>query len=172
MSLLAALVGQPALGQHDETVRAIQATYLYKFGPFIEWPMAAFDGPGAPLRLCIVGHDPFGAMAEQAVAGQQIRQRPIEIRRMRTVEAGADCHILYAGGSEVQPVYAILDTVRGLPVLTVTSDAPPSVSGIVNFVVRDGRVRFEIDDQAAAENGLAISSKVLSLALRVRPRGS
>ncbi len=91
---------------------------------------------------------------------------------MRAVTQTSECHIVYAGGSAVQPVYAILDTVRGLPVLTVTSHAPASEAGIVNFVVVEGRVRFEIDDDAAAQNGLAISSKLLSLALRVRPRGA
>jgi hypothetical protein len=41
------------------------------------------------------------------------------------------------------------------------------VRGIINFVISDGHVRFEIDKGAAAVNGLTISSKLLSLAVRV-----
>jgi hypothetical protein len=37
-------------------------------------------------------------------------------------------------------------------------------------VIHDNRVRFEIDDAAAARNGLTISSKLLGLALSVKPR--
>lgn len=171
LSVLGAMLGQPARGQEVETVRAVKATYLYKFGPFVEWPGAIFESAAEPVILCIVGDDPFGNVVERAVAGQQIRQRPIQVRRLRAVAQDSECHILYAAGSPVQPVPAILDTVRGRPVLTVTSEDPRSdTAGIVNFVVQDGRVRFEIDDAAAAENGLVISSKVLSLALRVRPR--
>ena len=55
--------------------------------------------------------------------------------------------------------------------LTVTDAAVSrDEKGIVHFVIHDDRVRFEIDDRAAAENGLMISSKVLSLALSVTPR--
>jgi hypothetical protein len=54
-------------------------------------------------------------------------------------------------------------------VLTVTDAAPSGVHGIVNFVLLDDRVRFEIDLGQAARNGIAISSKLLSLAVTVQP---
>ena len=65
----------------------------------------------------------------------------------------------------------ILEALRGSPVLTV-GDAKESGGGIVTFVVKDNRVRFTVDDEAAAQNGLVISSKLLSLALNVKPRPS
>ena len=170
--VLAMASGQTVQAQTpSDAERAIKATYLYKFGPFIEWPEAAFRSPDEAIRLCIVGIDPFGAIVEHALAEQQIQQRPIRILRMATADPAARCHILYAAGSPAQSVSAILATIRGLPVLTVTGDdtADPA-AGIIHFVIHDGRVRFEVDDAAAALNGIAISSKVLSLALRVRPR--
>jgi len=58
-----------------------------------------------------------------------------------------------------------------MPVLTVSDGANTGAgTSIVSFVVQDNRVRFDIDDAAAAANGLAISSKLLSLARAVRPR--
>jgi hypothetical protein len=41
---------------------------------------------------------------------------------------------------------------------------------VVHFVVKDKRVRFTIDDEAASLNGLKISSKLFNLALSIRPR--
>jgi len=56
------------------------------------------------------------------------------------------------------------------PVLTVTDSIDAlDAKGMINFVVADNRVRFEIDDAAARRSGLVISSKLLSLALSVRP---
>ena len=63
-----------------------------------------------------------------------------------------------------------VDALRGSRMLTV-SDAP-GVGAVVSFIVRDRRVRFSIDDDAAAQNGLVISSKLLDLALSVKPRPS
>ena len=69
------------------------------------------------------------------------------------------------------PVHDLLGAARGSPALTVTDvgqDAPEK--GIINFVIADNRVRFEIDDRAAAQAGFTISSKLLSLALSIKPR--
>jgi hypothetical protein len=56
-------------------------------------------------------------------------------------------------------------------VLTVTDSARDEPArGIINFLIQNNRVRFEIDNGAAAESGLTISSKLLSLAVSVKPR--
>jgi hypothetical protein len=39
-------------------------------------------------------------------------------------------------------------------------------------VVKDNRVRFDIDDEAAEQNALTVSSKLLSLALNVKRKQS
>jgi hypothetical protein len=38
---------------------------------------------------------------------------------------------------------------------------------MVHFVIRDGRVRFDIDARLARQSGLSISPKLLELAVRV-----
>ena len=146
---------------------AVKATYLYKLGAFIDWPASAFDGPAAPLRLCVAGDDPFGALLDQAVRGQSITGRPISVTRVDRVARGVACQILFIAGSGSQPVAEALAEVRGSPVLTVTDGAQdPAARGIVDFVVKDNRVRFLIDAAAAGQAELAISSKLLSLSLR------
>jgi YfiR/HmsC-like len=158
------------LAQSNTVELAIKATYLYKFPPFVEWPASALP-PGGYFAICIVGDDPFGAMLDQAVTGQQIKDRPILVRRMVIFNADAGCQIVYATGSAMQPVPVILAALRGRPVLSVTdSDREGQPRGILNFMIAENRIRFEIDDAAAAESGLVISSKLLSLAIRVRPR--
>ena len=169
--LLALFAALPVLAQANPLALAVKATYLYKFGPFVGWPRTIFATPDAPVVLCVVGDDPFGATLDEAVVGQRIGERPIALRRLAAAERQSDCHIMYMAGSAAQPVAAALDAVRGTPVLTFTDEARGSAAkGIIHFVIRDDRVRFEIDEYAAAENGITISSKVLSLAIAVRPR--
>lgn len=173
LALLACATASSALGQAagNPLERAVKATYLYKFGPFITWPQTVFAAPEGPINLCVAGEDPFGATLDEAVAGQVINGRPIALRRMARVERQSGCHILFAAGSPAQSVDEAIAAVRGTPVLTFTDSARGNkAKGIIHFVVHDDRVRFEIDEYAAAENGITISSKVLSLAVSVRPR--
>ena len=159
----------------DESLEyGVKAAFLYKFGSYVEWPAAAFISPTSPFNLCVAGgSDQFGSTLDKVVNGKRINNRDIVIRRLKTVERDSGCHILYIGGSEAQHGAQILEAVRGSSVLTV-SDAGGSGSGaaIIDFVVVDNRVRFDIDDEAAAQNGLVISSKLMNLALNVKRRTS
>ena len=146
---------------------AVKAAYLYKFAPFVQWPVEA-RGPGTPFTVCVVGADPFGPVLDRAVVGQKVGDRPIVIRRLSLAAHDSPCEIAFLGGSHAQSVRDELVALHGAPVLTVT-DAAAS-PGVVDFALTQGRVRFRIDDQTAAEDGLTISSKLLSLAVSVRPR--
>jgi hypothetical protein len=83
------------------------------------------------------------------------------------VDRGVACHILFLAPSRRQSVAEALDKVRGAAILTITDGAPDSASrGMVDFVLKEGRVRFRIDDRAADRAKLVVSSKLLSLAVR------
>lgn len=160
-----------AVAQSDPLEYAVKATYLYKFVPFVEWPDSAFASPSSPVILCIVGADPFGDLVDRAVSGETAGRRPIEVRRLHSADRTAGCHIMYVAGSATQSAAEALHAVRGTPVLTVTDARQGGAArGIIHFVIRDDRVRFAVDDRAAAANGLEISSKLLSLATSVRSR--
>jgi len=170
--LLALLLAGRATAADDSLEYAVKAAFLAKFGGFVEWPASAFGAPSAPLQLCVLGEDPFGAALDRVAAAQQVAGRGLEVRRLKTAVRGDNgCHILYIAPSESARLAQVLEAVRGSSVLTVSDVRPPAAAtGIINFVVKDERVRFDIDDEAAAQNRLAVSSKLLSLALSVKPR--
>lgn len=146
---------------------AVKAAYLYKFGLYVDWPASAFASPESAIHLCIFGEDPFGNTIDEAVKGQLINRRPIVIRRLKAGSQESGCHIMYLGTSDIVRAAQHPKPMIGKGVLTV-SDVPGI--GIINFVIKDNRVRFDIDEEAAAQNGLGISSKLLDLALTVKPR--
>lgn len=171
--LIMSAAGDPAYAQEQAQEHALKAALLSKFGLYVEWPGSAFSSPASPVNLCVAGKDPFGEALDKVVASELINNRKVIIRRLKTVGRDSDCHILYIGESDAQPLEQIIEAVRGANVLTVT-DAKKSGSGtgIIDFVIKDNRVRFDIDDEAADQNGLVISSKLLNLALNVKRRTS
>jgi hypothetical protein len=143
---------------------AIKASYLYKFAPFVQWPSTAFDSPAAPLIICIGGQNPFGAALDEAVRGQRVNGHPIVVRHIEAVRPGLTCQILFVGGDNSEEM---LRAVAGEPVLTVTDRSRGVTGGIIQFVTTAGRVRFMIDLGTAQNSGIAISSKLLGLAVSV-----
>jgi hypothetical protein len=164
--VLAAAAG-PARAQGNLEY-ALKATFIYKLAAFVEWPPAAFDSSTSAINLCVAGTNPFGKVLDQAVAGQKIESHPIVVRRAGDKAAG--CHILYLGMASAPSAAQTLRSVRGSPVLTVTDSAfEDGARGIVHFVIRDSRVRFEINADSASQNGITLSSKLKSLAVSARP---
>lgn len=168
--VLCALVGTAPARALEATEPAIKAAFLYKFGFFVEWPQASFASGDSPINLCIVGDDTFGALLDDTVKGKKIGNRTVAVRRMDAVTKNSGCHILYLPGAADARAVQTLAALKGSNVLTVTDEKSNGDGGIISFVMKDNRVRFDIDDAAAASGGLAIDSRLLNLALAVKPR--
>jgi hypothetical protein len=167
-SLLATLLPHGVKADQGSLEFAVKAAFITKFVPFVGWPNGAFAASGETLRICVAGRDPFGDLLDRAADHQSIAGHPVTIQRFSVVARNSNCQVLYAAGSPEQPVADMLAAVRGTPVLTLTDNASdPKDRGMINFIISDNHVRFEIDEAAAEQNGLMISSKLLSLAARV-----
>lgn len=156
-----------ALVTHSQPVALeyqVKASYLYNFIQFIAWPKEVFGNDGK-FNLCVVGAERFGK-ALDAFAGERVEGREIAVRRMdRDAPArAARCHLLFIGGVEADAGPA--DALGEHGVLTI-GETPGFLQrgGVINLIEVRGRIRFEINQQAARQAGLVISSRILSLAV-------
>jgi hypothetical protein len=169
LALGLAVVARPGPARAGELAEAAaKAAFLDNLAPFVDWPPAAFAAPADPFVICIVGKDPLGPALDQAIAGQKAAGRPIVARRLAKAAREAGCQIIYLGGAPAPLVKDTLAAVHGSPVLTVTDN--PGPPGIIDLAFDRGLLRFRVDDQLAADGGLTLSSKFLSLAVSVRAR--
>jgi hypothetical protein len=147
----------------------VKAAYLQNFGRFVEWPPAIRGSTEASFRICVLGDDPFGASLENVFAGEVIGERSVEAHRIARLKDSSSCHILFISASEADQVKQILSSLDRAGVLTV-SDIPRFLQsgGMIQFVSRDNRIRFEINLAAVESAGLALSSELLKVALAVR----
>jgi hypothetical protein len=159
----ALIAGSPTAPAADRSLEyAVKATFLYKFVPFVDWPPGTFEDAPTPFVICIVGADPFGDASERTIAGQHLGPHPVVLRRLATADARSNCPVMFVAGSPAQPVPEALDAVRGTPTLTITDTV--QTGAVIQFVMVDGRVNFDIDAAAASANHLTVSSKLLALA--------
>lgn len=150
---------------------AVKAAFLYNFAKFVDWPADAFRSPRDPMVLCLLGEDPFGRELDRTVGGKTVLGRQLVVRRLETLTGVEECRILFVSSSEGPRFGQVLAAVADHAVLTVgEEEAFGRAGGIISFVVRQSRVRFQIDRAAAARAGLGISSQLLELAETVTGR--
>jgi len=147
----------------------VKAAYLYNFSRFIEWPARPAAETGEPFAICVLGKDPFGPILDATVSGQGAGAQGLVARRLTKPEDALACQILFVGDSEEGHLKEILTALGKVSILTV-SDIPrfSERGGMIEFVLKGDRVRFEVNLSNAVNAGLAVSSDLLKVALTVR----
>ena len=170
LALLAGLLfAQAAWAQGDDLSleRKVKAAFLYKFLGYIEWPPGSFAQPDSPVVIAVSGADEVAVELQQIVRGRNADNHPIVVRRLAPGEAPAGIHLLFAGGSDKARIAALLKPLLARPVLLATeTEGALALGSAINFLVVDGRVRFEVAAAAAERNGVKLSSRLLSLAYK------
>jgi len=152
-----------------EVEAQVKAALIPKLAGFVEWPPQAFASSNAPVVITLLGEDPFGPEFDSALKEQRIQSRPWRVVRAREWSPTNECHILFVSRSEARHVGKILAGVGMRPVLTLgESSGFAEAGGVVNFTKVDGRVRFEVNLEAAGKHGLKISARLLQVSRVVR----
>ena len=143
----------------------VKAFFLYNFARYVEWPAESFKSSNDPIVICILGQNPFGGALDQAIAGKVVDGRPFVVRQLSDIQPESNCHILFVNSSERKRFRSMAGRLKGSGVLSV-GEIPGFTAdgGVINFKLEGGKVRFEIDVDAAGRERLHISSKLLSLA--------
>src|SRR5690242_17603909 len=146
----------------------VKAAMIYNIAKFVDWPADTFSSDRAQISVCILGKSPFGA-ALDTLQGKTVRGRQLVVRQVERADDIVACHILFISESEKRALPAILSGLKQQSVLTV-SELPrfAQAGGMVNFVEQEGKVRFEINLEAAQQARLKISSQLLKLSKIVR----
>jgi len=143
----------------------VEAAFLYNFTKFVEWPGDAFASVNSPLQICVLGHDPFGSDFEQLIVDKTVDGHRIELAHPEGVPQARACQILFIASSQKQQIQQILLGLKGASVLTVGDTAGfVQMGGMINFVLDDNRVRFEINLKATELAHLKLSARLLTVA--------
>jgi len=164
---LAALLPAIAGGQTPDEYQ-VKAAFLFNFAKFVAWPPQTFKSPTDAVSICVLGPDPFGRSLDEAVAGKSVDGRKFVVRQVDSLGQAGGCQILFFAARQKKHA-----TDTPLPgVLTVgETDGFAAGGGVIGFKLEGGRVRLEVNVDAAELGKLRISSKLLSLAQIVKTRG-
>lgn len=167
--MLLAGASSPCAAQSNPqaTEYQVKAAYLYKFIGYVEWPPRAQAASGAPLTIGVIGADGLVDDLQQAVAGRGIQGRAISVRKLGHGDPVAGLQMLFIGRT-ASDIAGLLAAARESGVLTVTeSEDAFAMGSVINFVVVQDKIRFDIALQSAERAHLRISSRLLAVARKV-----
>jgi hypothetical protein len=145
----------------------VKAAFLYRFTGFVEWP--SDTNTASTFIVAVLGSKGVAGELEKILLQQSIKSRPARVRTISSAREARGAHVIYVGPEYRGDLRGFIQQIGSTPILIVT-DHPQGLDhgSIVNFMLVDRRVRFEVSLAAANRAGLKINSGMLAVAARVR----
>ena len=146
----------------------VKAAFVYKFAEYVEWPAGAFAQPDAPLTIGVMGADALADELRDVTAGRRVDGHPVAVRVVKAGESLSGLQVLFIGRTETMRLAQWIKLASPSALIVSESDGALDAGSVINLVMRQGRVRFEVSLGAADKRGLKLSSRMLAVALQVR----
>lgn len=145
----------------------LKAAFLLNFSKFTTWPKEAFARTSENFDFCVVGQNPFGSIL-RSLETKSVSGRQVKLHLLNSLEEGKGCHLMFVSKSEKGKLDQLQQLTNGQPVVTVSDiQGFSSDGGIFEFITREGKLSFIVNNRQAKRNGLQINASLLSLAAKV-----
>lgn len=142
----------------------IKGAMIVNFIRFVKWPPEDANHSGERFIVGVLGSDPMMEVLKTQ-EGKIIDGKALTIQRFDQLKGITECHILFVGDDWSRRINEILNTVQGVSVLTI-GDAEEFCrqGGMIRLFREKNNIRFEINNAAAVQANLQLSSKLLEIA--------
>jgi len=149
--------------QRDE--RAVRAAYVFNLMKYVEWPAARGE-----LRIAFLGNPADGALFESMLNGKSIESRSVRVMLRPEDEELEECSVVYFEDEKANELRKTLQRLKGRSILTIgETEGFELEGGMVGLVKQDDHIQLRVNLEATQHAGVKISSRVLNLAVIVRP---
>lgn len=145
----------------------VKAAYLYNFAKSADWPAQTLPSGSSPLVIGVVsGDDEFIDSLTRTVAGRSIGTHPIAVKRVAGDAELKSCQMVFvrssAGRKRTQAVISALGFASVL--LVGEEEGFLHEGGMINLVLVNGTIRFEIDREALQRAGIQVNAALIATA--------
>lgn len=142
-----------------------QSLFIYNFSKYVKWPDSHQSGD---FVIGILGSANMTKSLKSMSVNKKVNGSSIVVKEFSSVAEIRDCHILYVAERESGKMSQIIELTKGQSILIVTDKPGLAKKGsVINFIERDGKIKFELNQQYADSRGLKISGSLVSLAILV-----
>jgi hypothetical protein len=155
-----AFTGALAVSEVSEKVISV---FIYNFAINGQWPDSESEFTIGVLEQPALARELSAVSAEKTVGSQKIKV--VQFSNSSKVQ---NCNILFIPAAKSNSLSDISGKLSGSPTLIVTEKHGLAKSGSgINFVIVDGKLRFEVNNSAIEKRGIKLSNKIKSLGIAV-----
>jgi len=154
-----------SLSEANAQKERFHSLFIYNFCKYVKWPEGQQSDD---FVIGVLGSENMVKTLKAAAGNKKVNGKPIAVKHFKNPAEVAGCHILYVANSSSHQISKVLDSTTDESVLIV-SDKPgfAKKGAAINFIEKQGKIKFELNQEVAESRGLKISGSLASLAILV-----
>ena len=141
----------------------IHSVFIYNFTKYIQWPSNDQSGD---FIIGVLGDSPIVGSLEKLAAERKIGSRSMVVKKYSSVAQIGKCHMLFIPDKSSNDLEAALAQLGNSSTLVMTERKGLGSKGSsINFIVVDGKQKFELNKAATDKAQLKVSTELTSLAI-------
>lgn len=142
-----------------------QAAYMYNFFSFLEWPASSRTGD---FNIGVLGNDAIVPELQKIAKTKKVISQSIKILVFNNVNEIKKCHVLFIPKKQSSNITKAITKIENWNTLII-SNANDGISkgAAINFVLKNGKLAFELKKSNATKYNVKISSNLNKLATKV-----
>lgn len=142
-----------------------QSLIIYSITKYVVWPDAYNQGD---FEILVLGDCPILTELQSMAQSKKIGDRVIKVTKISKPEEIRKCNMLYVPASKSGQFDNVLAKVNSQSILIVSEEAGLGTKGSnINFIVKDGKLAFEINQAAVTRQNLKVSNELTRLAILI-----
>ncbi len=148
----------------------LKSGYIEKFTHFIEWKANRSSGDSV-FRIAVIGDKRFKEALSAVFEKVRVNNLDVDVNSISSIDQIKNSRIVVISGNLDNDILSkLLNYTTGKQILTIGEVKGYGRKGvIINMLVRDNLIRYEINIEALDKSGLKISSLLLNSAIILKP---
>lgn len=149
-------------GQDRDTRSRFQALYIYNFTTLVDWPKEFKTGN---FKIGVFGETNLYNDLSDKYTNKLVGSQAIKVIKYSKTSEIDDCHILFIAKEKSDNVAELARKYKSKSTLIITEKEKMLKEGaIINFIVKNNKVAYEVSKGNAAKHKLTLGSQLLNLA--------
>jgi len=137
----------------------LHSVFVFSFTRYVQWPDESNQGD---FEIQVLGDSPIVAELKKMSESKKVGDRTIKVTKLGASDDIKKCHILFVPADKSAQLAEILAKIGNSPTLVVTEQTGIGAKGsAINFIEKDGKLAFEINQAALNKQRLKASNELL-----------
>jgi hypothetical protein len=141
----------------------LHTLYIYSFTRYIIWPEEYTKGD---FEILVLGDTPMHDALQDMALKKKVGERSIKVTKINSPSEIKKCNILFVPSAKSNQINDVVAKVGNQSMVIITEEAGLTSKGSdINFIIKEGKLAFELNQSAVARQNLKIANELTRLAI-------